>query len=91
MSNIILALQSLLQDLKEENDCDTLSSKIGLIISQVQDVEDKVVKLVEDVNLLKIDTEEMIKINLRLQRQVALLNEKMGIGGDKNDTQRIND
>ena len=82
MSNVILALQSLIQDLKEENDCDTLSSKIGLIISQVQDIEDKVVKLVEDVNLLKIDTEEMIKINLRLQRQVALLNEKTGIGGD---------
>jgi len=82
MSNVILALQSLLQDLKEENDCPTLSCQIGLIISQVQDIQDKVKKLIEDVDLLTIDTEEIIKINLHLQRQVALLNEKTGIGGD---------
>jgi hypothetical protein len=83
MSNVILALQSLIHQLQEENYDDALGSEIRFIISQVEGIEDKVVKLVEDVNLLKIDTEEMIKINLRLQRQVALLNEKMGIGGDK--------
>ena len=82
MSKVILALQSLIHQLQEENYDDLLSSEIRLIISQVQDIEDKVENLIQDVKLLKIDTEEIIKINLRLQRQVALLNEKMGIGGD---------
>ena len=82
MSKVIDALQNLIEELRDEKYDHGLSVEISLVLDEVRDIERKVEWLVENVDLLNIDVKEMIKINLHLQRQVALLNEKMGIGGD---------